>query len=162
MLTAHRSLSQLTTSFIGSQCQGIHPALLFALPFALGSHEFTSWLRCSILPDFFKSFYTRSFLIALLCFVIQFSRCLRSVLFQEQNSKDESFHLLNYILESVVGTNGFEPSTSRLSGVRSNHLSYAPIPFILLSVFLLTSALLVEMRRIELLTPCLQGRCSPS
>ena len=36
-LTAHRSLSQLTTSFIGSQCQGIHPALYFALPFALFS-----------------------------------------------------------------------------------------------------------------------------
>ena len=27
----------------------------------------------------------------------------------------------------LVGTNGLEPSTSRLSGVRSNHLSYAPI-----------------------------------
>ena len=27
----------------------------------------------------------------------------------------------------MVGTNGLEPSTSRLSGVRSNHLSYAPI-----------------------------------
>ena len=26
-----------------------------------------------------------------------------------------------------MGTNGLEPSTSRLSGVRSNHLSYAPI-----------------------------------
>ena len=26
----------------------------------------------------------------------------------------------------VVGTNGLEPSTSRLSGGRSNHLSYAP------------------------------------
>ena len=51
----------------------------------------------------------------------------------------------------VVGTNGLEPSTSRLSGVRSNHLSYAP-----------SSSLLVEMRRIELLTPCLQSRCSPS
>ena len=28
---------------------------------------------------------------------------------------------------SVVGSNGLEPSTSRLSGVRSNHLSYEPI-----------------------------------
>ena len=27
----------------------------------------------------------------------------------------------------MVGTNGLEPSTSRLSGVRSNHLSYAPL-----------------------------------
>ena len=50
--------------------------------------------------------------------------------------------------KEMVGTNGLEPSTSRLSGVRSNHLSYAPS--------------LVEMRRIELLTPCLQSRCSPS
>ena len=43
---------------------------------------------------------------------------------------------------------GLEPSTSRLSGARSNRLSYEPI--------------LVEMRRFELLTPCVQGRCSPS
>ena len=28
---------------------------------------------------------------------------------------------------SLVGTSGLEPPTSRLSGVRSNHLSYAPI-----------------------------------
>ena len=27
----------------------------------------------------------------------------------------------------MVGSNGLEPSTSRLSGVRSNHLSYEPI-----------------------------------
>ena len=39
---------------------------------------------------------------------------------------------ISYLLISIlnlVGTNGFEPSTSRLSGVRSNHLSYAPIQF---------------------------------
>ena len=35
LLTTPRSLSQLTTSFIGSQCQGIRPALLFALPFVM-------------------------------------------------------------------------------------------------------------------------------
>ena len=29
--------------------------------------------------------------------------------------------------KEMVGTNGLEPSTSRLSGVRSNHLSYAPV-----------------------------------
>ena len=48
----------------------------------------------------------------------------------------------------LVGSSGLEPPTSRLSGARSNHLSYEPI--------------LVEIRRFELLTPCLQSRCSPS
>ena len=28
---------------------------------------------------------------------------------------------------SLVGTSGLEPPTSRLSGARSNHLSYAPL-----------------------------------
>lgn len=30
----------------------------------------------------------------------------------------------------MVGLGGLEPPTSRLSGVRSNHLSYKPIKFI--------------------------------
>ena len=56
-LTAHRSLSQLTTSFIGSQCQGIHPALIFALPFAFSIGSLRDlyaifWQLCSFLPDF--------------------------------------------------------------------------------------------------------------
>ena len=66
----------------------------------------------------------------------------------------------------MVGLGGLEPPTSRLSGVRSNHLSYEPLCDSLsqvssesdISVF----EPLVEMNRIELSTPCLQGRCSPS
>ena len=32
--------------------------------------------------------------------------------------------------KSLVGLDGLEPSTSRLSGVRSNHLSYRPLFFL--------------------------------
>ena len=64
----------------------------------------------------------------------------------------------------LVGLDGLEPSTSRLSGVRSNHLSYRPLlwslVFLLITVSLLSKV--VEMRGIEPLTPCLQSRCSPS
>ena len=70
----------------------------------------------------------------------------------------------------LVGSNGLEPSTSRLSGVRSNHLSYEPIsvagrvhrPTLLLRLIPFGFIPLVETNRIELSTPCLQGRCSPS
>ena len=48
--------------------------------------------------------------------------------------------------KSLVGSNGLGPSTSRLSGVCSNQLSYEPI--------------LVEVIGFEPMTPCLQGRCS--
>ena len=50
-------------------------------------------------------------------------------------------------LPPPMGLSGLEPPTSRLSGVRSNRLSYKPM---------------MEMEGIEPLTPCLQGRCSPS
>ena len=63
---------------------------------------------------------------------------------------------------SLVGTSGLEPPTSRLSGVRSNHLSYAPIQSVSRLFSFLFSCPVVEMKRIELLTPCVQGRCSPS
>ena len=60
-----------------------------------------------------------------------------------------------------MGLSGLEPPTSRLSGVRSNRLSYKPFSDSQLFRFHLIPTV-VEMRRIELLTPCLQGRCSPS
>ena len=34
----------------------------------------------------------------------------------------------------MVGTSGLEPPTSRLSGARSNHLSYAPLSWFFLAV----------------------------
>ena len=66
--------------------------------------------------------------------------------------------------QALVGLDGLEPSTSRLSGARSSHLSYKPefthrLWFVHLFARLLW---LVEMKGIEPLTPCLQGRCSPS
>ena len=57
----------------------------------------------------------------------------------------------------LVGSSGLEPPTSRLSGERSNQLSYEPMPPVLRPF----PHLLVEMKGIEPLTPCLQGRCSP-
>ena len=57
----------------------------------------------------------------------------------------------NQSLLEVVGQNGLEPSTSRLSVVCSSQLSYWPISF-----------LLVESTGIEPVTSCLQGRRSPS
>ena len=68
----------------------------------------------------------------------------------------------------LVGSSGLEPPTSRLSGVRSNQLSYEPIPSIpallirFLPRFLRFRKKLVEMNGFEPMTPCLQSRCSPS
>ena len=57
----------------------------------------------------------------------------------------------------LVGLSGLEPPTSRLSGVRSNRLSYKPMVF-----YGSIPKPVVEINGIEPLTPCLQSRCSPS
>ena len=75
--------------------------------------------------------------------------------------KPQRFFSLPSFEKSLVGLSGLEPPTSRLSGVRSNRLSYKPFSDSQLFRFPLIPTV-VEMRRIELLTPCLQGRCSPS
>ena len=147
-LTTTRSFSQLTTSFFGSQCQGIRPALFLALPFAFLSSRNNSCSFTRLRLYFLKSC---RFTLDCISFSILFSRCFflcPSFLRTEINRYLFSIYLFLHSIPSLVGTSGLEPPTSRLSGVRSNHLSYAPV--------------LVEMRRIELLTPCLQSRCSPS
>ena len=60
-----------------------------------------------------------------------------------------------------MGLNGFEPSTLRLSGARSSHLSYKP-KCVRLSETPQVWVFLVEMKGFEPLTPCVQGRCSPT
>ena len=104
VLTAPRSLSQLITSFFGSQCQGIRPALFLALPFVSCS-EF-SWLLINILCSFYPtitfklSFYTRSILIcitfALFCFQVAFCS------FWEQISIINSSWLLKYAFKKII------------------------------------------------------------
>ena len=87
-LTAHRSFSQLTTSFIGSQCQGIRPALLLALPFVFS--EF-SWILCSFftrLLNYYLKIVSFHLIVFPHTFLIQFSRCLFSIPFQEQMSEN--------------------------------------------------------------------------
>ena len=98
-----------------------------------------------VYPKF--NFMGLHYFISFAVFVVQFSRCvftltavcrfsflldflnlLVSVLRFKSRSVCRAF-LVGCLLSDrrLVGTSGFEPPTSRLSGVRSNHLSYAPI-----------------------------------
>ena len=77
-------------------------------------------------------------------------------------------NLFKYLRRSVIspkelfsfflGSSGLEPPTSRLSGARSNQLSYEPI----WNRVRWPDFGLVEMMGFEPMTPCLQGRCSPN
>ena len=65
--------------------------------------------------------------------------------------------------EDLVGTSGLEPPTSRLSGVRSNHLSYAPAGFLRVSALfkLLFRNLKIKqyLTRLQTLTRVLSASC---
>ena len=109
----------------------------------------------------------------LLLFLIVFLRCCAfrtalGCLFSLIDSFNIRFSRYGTGLSSCpVGLSGLEPPTSRLSGVRSNRLSYKP--FFVSFSFPLTLLFFyrafddpMETKRFELSTPCLQGRCSPS
>ena len=57
--------------------------------------------------------------------------------FESMNAavKGQCVKPLHQLAIKMVGLNGLEPSTSRLSGVRSNHLSYKPIFFVSLTLY---------------------------
>ena len=92
-------------------------------------------------------YYSLNFCKTLLCFCLPLlSRLIQFSRFSKVSSP---------YLYDVVGSNGFEPSTSRLSGARSSLLSYEPM-------YHWRVALVVEMKRFELSTSCVQGRRSPN
>ena len=89
---------------------------------------------------------------------------LRPTLFTSLNTNMRSilFYAHSYSIlcrfNLLVGLSGLEPPTSRLSGVRSNRLSYKPSVVSDARKF----SFRMETKRFELSTPCLQGRCSPN
>ena len=100
-----RGLSQLVTSFFGSWCQGIH------------STPFLAFLILRFICDLIirRIFVSSSYAI-----------------FNQLFSAQRWTHITSWVMSGlrwkrVVGLGGLEPPTSRLSGVRSNHLSYKPI-----------------------------------
>ena len=111
----------------------------------------------------FSRFYKLQTFTGLLLASLVLSRlsCFYTVSRVFTSYKPQRFFSLLSSEKSLVGLSGLEPPTSRLSGVRSNRLSYKPFSDSQLFRFPLIPTV-VEMRRIELLTPCLQGRCSPS
>ena len=152
-----RSLSQLITSFIGSQCQGIRPAPFLTWPFLRAKIPLfsriilSSFSYLSAIVVFYPltkiKLISLNFCKTLLCFCLPLlSRLIQFSRFSKVSSP---------YLYDVVGSNGFEPSTSRLSGARSSLLSYEPM-------YHWRVALVVEMKRFELSTSCVQGRRSPN
>ena len=127
-------------------CIALQPCSLFSF-FASASFSLLSQLSASA-----------SHCLSLLSFDVSFSSLNIRFSRYRRNS-----------LSVPMGLSGLEPPTSRLSGVRSNRLSYKPFFFLPFSswhspvLFLPSLALcLMETKRFELSTPCLQGRCSPS
>ena len=87
---------------------------------SLSYTDYRQTLEIVVIPKFSFRYLTLSLLLALFpLFNFQVTKDFRKEIF-EPYVPLETFGL-------VVGTNGLEPSTSRLSGVRSNHLSYEPI-----------------------------------
>ena len=132
-----RSLSQLITSFIGSWCQGIHHAPFVAWPifiwlFFHNQNSVLTIFQVKTIQSFFQSF------------AFNITKNISWLTSQYVWSYILSFYM-QFSKNIMVGLNGLEPSTSRLSGVRSNQLSYRPI-----HVFFYMEEILPKLNRTSL------------
>ena len=96
-----------------------------AKAFSLRSYQLDHFELCShlLLKAFTKNFCFSLIVVKIPDFYLSFIFLICIYLFLYS-----IFKLLSLeTFVSMVGTSGLEPPTSRLSGVRSNHLSYAPI-----------------------------------
>ena len=128
LFTATRSLSQLVTSFFGSWCQGIRPALLLAWPFRPLVLSTIIWVFLWNCLPFRKNFFV---------FTLFSFQGTSSCLFQDTSISSIPLIIWNYLKFSLFSYLGLPQKPCFCD-------------------------ILVEMRRVELLTPCLQGRCSPN
>ena len=159
-----RSFSQLITSFIGSWCLGIHPMLLLAWPFAKPPISWRFGRSCNwrlsvtffqVLMSYFYDWFSSDCLLHVFEFSIlkvtsyhfwYFSYPYFCLLFVS-HSHVRQFVALHYIVFKV-------------QWFRCRNFKFLTKLKFLGS--LTQSVRLVEIMRFELMTPCLQGRCSPN
>ena len=153
-----RSLSQLVTSFFGSWCQGIRLVLFVTWPLACLWSENPAQSSCYSLfkrQTFFKyphqrlcvGFFTTVLLVVK---IFWFSRLINEIVFWDLSQNPQNFEKTLLWFISI--------SFSLLTCL------YTIWYFIQFSRYILESSarLVVENKGFEPLTPCVQGRCSPS
>ena len=138
LFAAPRSLSQLVTSFIGSWCQGIPLALLLAWP-------------CRTAFQLLSSIRIMQASVWLHCSFVTLNSYIKS---------PQKF-VLCYL--SVACSQFLACFTVQFSRCRFSVLFQEQIEMFFAEHFNLSLTLkMVEIIGIEPMTPCLQGRCSPS
>ena len=182
LFTAPRGLSQLVASFVGSWCQGIHLMLFFAWTSFVFSSYLLLWVSQIIFVLQWKSFF-RCFLwssaISDGLIVVFYPILFRKTWFKILKKLSVRFNISLFGFQWSF-TFSTDPSVCCWwAQVDSNHrprayqaralTCWAMSPFSLsmylvhlFAIFRSLSASLVEMMGFEPMTPCLQGRCSPS
>ena len=121
MLAPPRSFSQLATSFIACLCQGIHTHALSSLTIKLTPHT-----ESVLQTHAYASAHANLFLLPVRYSVVKDHKLLEQ-LFRTVPGESHHDETGGELVFSMVGLGRLELPTSRLSGVRSNQLSYRPL-----------------------------------